>query len=718
MKFLRQLIIFKIPQTRDWGSPSSALFLQQEVLYSYNQYRLSINLLRCRMKRISLFSLLFIIIVSSVLYPQLSSRKGWWKFDDANNLLKAEPNTGTDLLLVGKHEIIDGPTIENGAAKLGPGNHYKMLHGISPNGGGARVNEYTIQIDFRIPVLSGWHCFFQTDPTNGTDGDCFVNASGNIGVYVTGYSSHSIVANEWYRFVLSIKNGTQHKYYLDGQLFHDGTPQAVDGRFALEDLLLVFADEDGEDGEIDCAELAIWDRALSPEEIFSLGSFHEIDVTPPNPLTAMTVTSLLYQNLITWDDVSGETGETYDIYCSENPITDITKAKALKLGVAENTQSADQVLRSPNTDQDLTYYYAIVCKDYSGNYSQPFFYNTPITNKGKGVPTIAKAAPVNFKADGDLSEWAGVPQIRILTSEGTGFEVDIKPIAGDGDLSVLAYIAVDKDNLYFAADVTDDIYAWYSTVASYQNDCVDLFLGLFDAHNITRPFAYYQRGATPHYHFRFDEKQVLIEGGAEADSLLLNDGTQDYFFGQKSLTPGYLIEAKLPFSVLANKRDSGTLDSLFVPAEGMEIPIDFSINDNDGNPNDDGGREGILCYSPLNNDNAYQHPWRWLWTWIGNKMVVDDVNDENMVNGFSLAQNYPNPFNPSTKISYALQNPELVSLKVFDVLGREVATLVNQYQSVGNHTVNFNAVSLSSGIYFYKLEAGSFKSIKKLVLLK
>lgn len=97
---------------------------------------------------------------------------------------------------------------------------------------------------------------------------------------------------------------------------------------------------------------------------------------------------------------------------------------------------------------------------------------------------------------------------------------------------------------------------------------------------------------------------------------------------------------------------------------------------------------------------------------------VEDEANNNVVNSFNLAQNYPNPFNPSTKISYALQSPELVTLRVFDVLGREVATLVNQYQSAGNHTVSFNASSLASGMYFYKLEAGSFQSIKKMMLLK
>jgi hypothetical protein len=87
-------------------------------------------------------------------------------------------------------------------------------------------------------------------------------------------------------------------------------------------------------------------------------------------------------------------------------------------------------------------------------------------------------------------------------------------------------------------------------------------------------------------------------------------------------------------------------------------------------------------------------------------------------NNFYLFQNYPNPFNPSTKIQYAVGNRQFVSLKVYDILGRQVATLVNEEKPSGSYTIEFNAGELSSGIYFYQLQAGEFISTKKLVLLK
>ncbi|MCX6120573.1 MAG: ice-binding family protein [Ignavibacteriales bacterium] len=89
---------------------------------------------------------------------------------------------------------------------------------------------------------------------------------------------------------------------------------------------------------------------------------------------------------------------------------------------------------------------------------------------------------------------------------------------------------------------------------------------------------------------------------------------------------------------------------------------------------------------------------------------------------FTLSQNYPNPFNPSTKIQYSLEKAGMVSLKIFNMLGGEVATLVNTRQEAGSYTVPFNTseerLSLASGVYFYRLESGSFVSVKKLVLMK
>lgn len=96
---------------------------------------------------------------------------------------------------------------------------------------------------------------------------------------------------------------------------------------------------------------------------------------------------------------------------------------------------------------------------------------------------------------------------------------------------------------------------------------------------------------------------------------------------------------------------------------------------------------------------------------------VQEVGGE-VPSTFSLSQNYPNPFNPATVINYQLATSNVVSLKIYDLLGREVATLVNGKQNTGNYRVEFNAAGLSSGVYFYRLEAGNFVEQKKMMILR
>jgi hypothetical protein len=103
---------------------------------------------------------------------------------------------------------------------------------------------------------------------------------------------------------------------------------------------------------------------------------------------------------------------------------------------------------------------------------------------------------------------------------------------------------------------------------------------------------------------------------------------------------------------------------------------------------------------------------------------VDDR--EGVPSSFTLSQNYPNPFNPSTTIKYALPLRSHVSLKVFNTLGQEIATLVNEERPQGYHSVNFNASNLPSGMYFYRLmakaipsgQAGTYGEAKKMVIIK
>lgn len=105
------------------------------------------------------------------------------------------------------------------------------------------------------------------------------------------------------------------------------------------------------------------------------------------------------------------------------------------------------------------------------------------------------------------------------------------------------------------------------------------------------------------------------------------------------------------------------------------------------------------------------------------KLVVERIvtgidENKNQINDYVLYQNYPNPFNPVTTIEYYLPHSNFVTLKVFDSLGKEVVNLINELKSMGHHKTQFDASSLSSGIYFYKLETNDFVSTKKLLIVK
>lgn len=97
---------------------------------------------------------------------------------------------------------------------------------------------------------------------------------------------------------------------------------------------------------------------------------------------------------------------------------------------------------------------------------------------------------------------------------------------------------------------------------------------------------------------------------------------------------------------------------------------------------------------------------------------ITSVKENELTSEYNLSQNYPNPFNPVTKIKYTIPKAGFVSIKVFDMLGREISTLVNEEKQTGNYEVEFNATNLASGIYIYKMQTGSFMNSKKIILIK
>lgn len=229
--------------------------------------------------------------------PAEAGLVGLWEFENGGNLTAA--TVGANLTLTGSQAATagSGGSFDQGASQLGIGDYYTVTHGIGPNGGGSYVNEYTVLWDIMYPAAtaSSWKTFWQTSTANANDGDLFIRPAGPqgaIGTGDTGYSTNTTNADTWYRVVLSVDNGSHFRVYVDGNEWLNGNVQPVDGRFSLDPIFHVLADEDGDDALMNLSNLAIWDEALDAAAIGALGGAGR-QIAIPEPTTlAMAVLAL------------------------------------------------------------------------------------------------------------------------------------------------------------------------------------------------------------------------------------------------------------------------------------------------------------------------------------------------------------------------------------------------------------------------------------------
>ncbi|MDR0558724.1 MAG: DUF4361 domain-containing protein [Prevotellaceae bacterium] len=212
--------------------------------------------------------------VAPLALPSITqTAQGLWQFNDATSVGKATV-VGQDLIPVGQKVEIKSKSGYK-YAYVGRGSYLRCNHGFAASGGGSRVNEYTLMIDFFLLQVTEpklYYSLLQTKTDNSDDGDLFINPSGAFGVG-SYYSANNVAtANEWQRyvFVLKVNNSGEKifRQYRNGVLIKEDNSQTLDSRFALEPAgMLIFADEDGEDNGLFVSSVAVWNRALDPSEI-------------------------------------------------------------------------------------------------------------------------------------------------------------------------------------------------------------------------------------------------------------------------------------------------------------------------------------------------------------------------------------------------------------------------------------------------------------------
>ena len=696
----------------------------------------------------------------------LAVRKGWWKFDDAADMLKAE--IGSPLTLTGTQASVPGPEEGNLATQVSLGSYLTMNHGIAPNGGGDSVNEYTVQIDFSVPEIGKWHAFIQTSPTNDNDADLFTKASDNtIGTSATGYSTNFVANDAWYRMVISVKNGDFFNVYLNGELWLTGTPQDVDGRWALVNELLVFADDDGDDATINCAELAIWDVALTANEVIQLGGFasnvlvSEIIVTGAGGVNVINIQSGTLQMLaevlpadatnkaVAWSVTNG-TGEA--TINSDGLLT------AIKNGtVTVNATSTDGgiVVGSMEitiSNQAVILVTSITVTSESGA-------NT-ITNKGGTLQMIATVLPENATEKGvTWSVVAGTGNASISTdgllaaiADGT---VTAKATSKDGT-NIIGTMLITISN----QTTIRERKGWWKFDDA--NDMVKAEIGLplvltGSQTSVNGPVAGNLATLVPLGSYLDMSHGIPANGGGS----LVNEWTLQIDFSVPMIDTWYAFFQTLDgdadlFVAKTEAPDIGRMPNaigsgstiysqatisadtwyrmlvsvknesfFYIYIDGV-LWLDGVTQVLDGRYGlspllqifqDDDGDDGDIRCSELG-------IWDVALTEAEAVALGNATTDPNGINTLQasrnsdLGQNYPNPFTSNTIFPFKVVEKGNVIFRIFNLAGIEVTQINEGVKSPGEYKLELNAANLPNGIYTVQMATERGVSVQKMIIIR
>lgn len=440
---------------------------------------------------------------------------------------------------------------------------------------------------------------------------------------------------------------------------------------------------------------------------------------------------VFYYNKIEWTDLSADIGETYSVYFSETgKITDVTTPGVIQISqqIGRNTQVWNHRIYTID-GAEKTVYYAVTVTGIEGGQVIETPVRDGISNSGAITAKTSLLYEVpfvesfNFAADAYLDEFEALATTftrgTFRNQNATGDEA-ASWTTESTDLNFNGYLVMDNENLYVGMDVVDDYP--YGDGQCWGGDGFDVFSGLYDVRTLTSYFrgTDCQRGGTVGGGFRIGS----AIGASQGDHIQIGgyeawtpDGVayaQDIFEG------GYIVEFMIPIATM-----NAQFNANFTPEDGMILPLKFDINDNDSSAAGNFRSMQNHWGDTPGNFQGWQRAESWGAPVILTKTPIVGVASRNIPSPYryDLSRNYPNPFNPSTTLKYLLPHTADVKIVVYDLLGKEIRTLINERKAAGSYTAKWDGANdaghqVSSGIYFCKMITSDFTRIQKMTLLK
>ncbi len=455
------------------------------------------------------------------------------------------------------------------------------------------------------------------------------------------------------------------------------------------------------------------------------------DAVLHTPLLQVSVTDTTFETglpvqnaRLTWDDSDQPGLETFDIYMSENAITDLSSDDVIKIATNVPHGEGHWNHRPWTPDgSEKSFYYAIIAKQ-AGEVTELTSEGTvgPAVFTQTSIPAHATYDPnfgSIFTLDGMDTEFTEEYKAHMMIPESASGDSSAGWSLESTDLMFHNTFVFDDDYLYISADVTDDdIVTEQGVSQAWKGDALEFYIGMYDISDIKE---YHTVGSvlgegTGDHRFSFTSYGTLELSGY----IIVAEykGIESVVY-QKWGGDGYIIEARVPVDSLAG---SGG----FEVKKGAMLPIRIDNTDRDMSHGDEsrtllagwGGSSG----SDGGNHDNWKRPSCWGYLMIGEGDVAID-DDVAVAGEFKLHNNYPNPFNPTTNIKFQIAAHENVKLAIYDMLGNNVKTLVNEKRPVGVYNVQWDGtndmgINVSTGVYFYKLSTKNHVATKKMLLMK